>query len=310
VFGATGNIGRMAVKYLAKEGAQVIIPYRSEERSWAYLKLAGEIGQIVPIRWTIYDKQAIAMAVEQAKIVVNLAGKTEETKNFTYQQANVESAINIATACKAAGVERLIHISAVGVDKNTSSGFLKSKAESEKAVKEIFPDVTILRITTPFGERDRFFFKFGYMINRFPFFLMLGRKDTKFQPVYTADVAKAINAVLTDPNTKGKTFELGGPDVVTFEQFANFVLKYTKYDGMKPIFELSPHSRLSKFISTIMSYTRNSIYTPDELLRNETDNIVNPNALSFKDLGIKPKSMEECVTPFQLFRSKLKTTPV
>jgi len=139
---------------------------------------------------------------------------------------------------------------------------------------------------------------------------MIGRKDTKFQPVYTADIAKAINAVLADPNTKGKIFELGGPDVITFQEFANFVLKATRYDGMKPIFQLNPNSTISKLISKIMSYSRSSIYTPDELIRNDSDNIVNPNALSFKDLGIKPKSIEECETVFQLFRSKLKTNPI
>eukprot|EP01114_Cavostelium_apophysatum_P007902 TRINITY_DN2011_c0_g1_i1.p1 TRINITY_DN2011_c0_g1~~TRINITY_DN2011_c0_g1_i1.p1 ORF type:complete len:406 (-),score=76.72 TRINITY_DN2011_c0_g1_i1:80-1189(-) len=306
VFGANGNIGRMVVKYLARANAQVVAPYRGEERYSAFLKVAGDVGQIVPLRWTIYDKQAIQIAVSQSKFVVNVCGRTWETKNYNFQQANVESAVAIAQACKDAGVSRLIHVSSVAVGKNTQSKFVKAKADSEEEVKKIFPDVTIVRITTPFGERDHFLHKFGYMISKFPFFLLLVNRDTKIQPVYTADVAKAINQLLRDPRTKGKTYELGGPDTITFQNFADMILKNTKFDGLKPILAFSPTSWVAKILTQLFNRSRNKIYTSDELLYYQTDNVADAGALGFKDLGIKPRSIHDASSVFQLFKNKLR----
>jgi len=307
VFGATGHVGRYTVNFLAKTGAQVIYAYRGEERYHSHLRVNGEVGQVVPIRWTLHDKEAIRMAVEQSQIVVNLSGAKGETRHFNFHQANVESAVNIAEACKKAGVERLIQISAVGADLDSASGFLKSKAEAEKAVKEIFPAVTIVRITTPFGRLDKFFHRFGFMANRSPIFLLLADPNTRIQPVYAQDVAQALAVISYDPRTKGKTFELGGPDTLTWDQFSKFILTHTKYDGMKPIIKINPTSYLAKAISTAMSYSRSKIWTPEELLYHQNDIVVNPDALTFKDLNIKPRSLQQATDIFQLYKSKLRS---
>ena len=94
---------------------------------------------------------------------------------------------------KAAGAERFIHVSALGVDKATGSNYARSKTMGEKAVMSAFPEATVLRPSIIFGPEDNFFNQFAAMAGLFPALpLIAGGRTSRFQPVYAGDVAKAI----------------------------------------------------------------------------------------------------------------------
>merc|ERR1711907_364972 len=154
-------------------------------------------------------------------------GQTGPSFNFTLEEANVDGARAIAQAARDAGIERFIHISAI-TNPDSTSDFAKTKAEGEAAVKEIFPDATILRPSSMYGFEDNFLSSIagqatrGGMLATVP---LLDGGQAKRQPIFYDDVAEAITICLRDPATVGKTYELGGPDVYTMEELHQEVFR-------------------------------------------------------------------------------------
>jgi NADH dehydrogenase (ubiquinone) 1 alpha subcomplex subunit 9 len=216
---------------VARSGAQIVIPYRGEESSYTHLKVMGDVGQIVPLAYSIRDDDLIAKAVSRSNIVVNLLGKRTDTRNFKLEELHITAAEKIAKAAKAAGVERFIQISTVNSANSPNSKWATTKYQGEEAVKEVFPEATIIRATTIFGNQDWFLNRFGYFCRWLPFIPLLFNQHSKIQPLYVRDVASALIAILADQNSFGKTFELGGPDVYTFRELLDqIVFEYAKIE--------------------------------------------------------------------------------
>jgi len=100
VFGATGFSGRFVVNLLANAGAQIVVPFRDTEKAYRHLKVVGEVGQLVPLMFSLNDEQAIEKSVSHSQIVINLLSRHYETVHWKFNQVNVESARKIATAAK------------------------------------------------------------------------------------------------------------------------------------------------------------------------------------------------------------------
>src|SRR6185295_9990704 len=155
-----------------------------------------------------------AAAVKGAEIVINCIGILYESRRNSFEKIQAVLPGKIATACAAAGVKHLVHISALGVDKGASK-YAISKRKGEEAVKAAFPAAVILRPSVVFGPEDDFFNKFARLSAILPLLPLIGGGKTKFQPVYVGDVAAAAMAALS-PAAAGKTYELGGPETVDF----------------------------------------------------------------------------------------------
>src|SRR5262249_43539158 len=130
----------------------------------------------------------------------------------------------LARLAREAGVERLVHISAIGADPRSTSAYARTKAAGEQAVHDAFPPATILRPSIVVGPEDDFFNRFASLAMMSPFVPLIGGGETRFQPVYVGDVASAAVRVLDDPATAGRTYELGGPKVYTFRQLMELLL--------------------------------------------------------------------------------------
>ncbi|XP_010573635.1 PREDICTED: NADH dehydrogenase [ubiquinone] 1 alpha subcomplex subunit 9, mitochondrial isoform X2 [Haliaeetus leucocephalus] len=212
VFGATGFLGRYVVNRLGRIGSQVIIPYRCDQYDLMYLRPMGDLGQLLFLEWDCKDKDSIRRAVEHSNVVINLVGKEWETKNFSFEDEFVNIPKNIAQITREAGVETLIHISHLNASMKSPSKYLRSKAVGENVVREEFPDAIILKPSEMFGREDRFLNHYANMrwFGGVPL-ISLGKKTVK-QPVYVVDVAKAIINAIKDPDAKGKTYALAGPN--------------------------------------------------------------------------------------------------
>jgi len=305
VFGSTSFIGRYVINRFARIGANVIAPFRGEEKSINHLKVIGEIGQVVPVPLNIRHKESIENAVKHATIVVNILGKYTNTKSFTLEESNVQSARDIAIAAKNAGVERFIHISAVGASENASSEFLRSKAKSEKVVREIFPSATILRCTVPFGYGDKFLNKYGNLARYSPVFLLPLAGSALIQPVYVRDIATAVMAVVAQSEDKGDTYELGGPEIFTFREFIEYLILELIKKQNRLIFELP--RPFNQILAGLSEQTRRATWTKDEIKMYGHDTLVtNPDALSFEDLNITPTTIHDtAITILRGFRKPI-----
>ncbi|MCB1557269.1 MAG: complex I NDUFA9 subunit family protein [Alphaproteobacteria bacterium] len=285
IFGGTGFVGKQIVAAMGRAGWTVKIATRVPERGNA-LKPCGAPGQIVPVYCDYNDPESIADAVKGADYVVNCIGILFQKHKNGFQKAHAQIPESIAKACRAAPVKRFVHISALGVDKATSR-YAATKRAGEVAVREAFPDATILRPSVIFGPEDRFFNMFAELARYVPVLPLIGGGKTKFQPVYVGDVAAAVMAGLSRADASGRTYELGGPEIVTFQEI------YAR------LFSLTGRSRtllslpfwVAKIDAAFLSLFPTPLLTPDQVESLKTDTVVDKNALTFADLGVVPTGM-------------------
>jgi uncharacterized protein YbjT (DUF2867 family) len=287
VFGGGGFIGRHLVRRLGKAGMTVRIPSRHVSRLGA-LKTAGVVGQIVPEIVGSFDAAELAATIQGADIVINLIGILAESRanGFTRLHATVPGLI--AAAAAAAGVKRLIHVSALGADAHSTSAYAASKAAGEAAVLEAFPQATILRPSIVFGPEDKFFNRFAAMALLSPVLPLIGGGHTKFQPVYVGDVADAIMAAATRPDAAGKIYELGGPATYSFKELMELLLAEM---GVKRLLASLPWG-LASFQARIAEWIPGKPLTRDQVELLKQDNVLSGAAPGLVDLGIQPTAAE------------------
>src|SRR5690606_16914331 len=190
------------------------------------------------------------------------------------------------------GVARLLHMSALGANPESESDYARSKAEAEMAVREVKPDAIIVRPSVVFGPGDDFLNKFAAMASWAPALPLIGGGQTKFQPVYVGDVAAAIAAALSRTESDGRTYELGGPATMTFEDILRLVLRETHRS--RPLLPLPWF--VARLIGGFAQLTAlvglKPLLTRDQVVLLQTDNVVSPDAEGLTALGVEPTGVE------------------
>ncbi|HVH78272.1 MAG TPA: complex I NDUFA9 subunit family protein, partial [Stellaceae bacterium] len=228
VMGGAGFIGRYIVKRLAERGEVLTVGGRHAAGA-KYLKLKGDVGQVGLVNIGIDSPDDVLRAfVAEKDALINCVGILFERGSQKFDVVHHSAPAKLARLAREAGVERLVHISAVGADPRSPSAYARSKAAGEQAVRDAFPTATILRPSIVFGPEDDFFNRFAAIAMVSPFMPLIGGGETHFQPVYVGDVASAAVRVLDDPTTAGRTYELGGPKVYTFRQLMELMLAEIK----------------------------------------------------------------------------------
>lgn len=294
VFGGSGFVGRHVVRELAKRGYRVRAAVRHPSLA-GFLRTMGLPGQVEAVYADVKDDESVARALSGADMAVNLVGILYESGKQKFDALQAEAAGRIAWSAKAKGVERLVHVSAIGADAQSPAKYASSKAAGEAAVLDAFPEAVILRPSIIFGNGDGFFNRFAAMAKFSPALPLLGGGHTRMQPVYVDDVADAVCTALEDTSTQGKTYELGGPKVYSFKQLMQIVLAETQ---RKRILAPIPWA-IARLQGRILGLLPAPLLTLDQVRMLETDNVVSEAAVSenrtIEDLGIKPKSVEAIV---------------
>eukprot|EP01112_Ceratiomyxa_fruticulosa_P007143 TRINITY_DN1845_c0_g1_i1.p1 TRINITY_DN1845_c0_g1~~TRINITY_DN1845_c0_g1_i1.p1 ORF type:complete len:366 (-),score=63.73 TRINITY_DN1845_c0_g1_i1:110-1207(-) len=285
VFGATGFAGRYVVQTLARVGCQVIVPFRGEESSYTHLKVLGDLGQIVPVRYSLRDPSSIQRTLAYSNIAVNLLGRWWETRNFSYDDVHWKAASDIAQA--ASEVERFIHVSASCVSTDSPSPWARSKAYGETAVRKILPNATILKPTVLFGDEDRFLNKWARISRDYPF-IPLVNPDNLIQPLYVMDLAKSILAALGDEATIGKTYELGGPKYYTWEELLSMITYTARSE--KKVFVVPQAALMAA--ARFIELGRKPLFIRGEIPHWNQDVVTPKDSLNPLDLQIKPTPID------------------
>ena len=282
IFGGGGFLGRYVAQELLKAGARIRIAERDPSDAW-FLKPLGGLGQTQFVPASVTHPASLAHACEGADAVVNLVGILKGD----FDAIQRRGAANVAAAANAVGVDALVHVSAIGADPESASAYGRSKGEGEAAVRAAFPDATILRPSIVFGQEDGFLNRFAAMLG-LPVVPVL-RGPVKFQPVWVADVARAIAAAALDPQAHaGKTYELGGPEVVTMAALNEWLAKVT---GRSPHFLPVPDFA-GAILASVVGMLPGAPITRDQWLMLQSDNVVSPGAKGLEAFGITPTPME------------------
>ncbi len=293
VFGGSGFVGRYVVRQLARHGWRVNVAVRDAEYA-KFLKPMGDVGQVTPMAVSIRDKAAVAAAVTGADAVVNLVGLLYESGNQNFEAIHHQAARTVAEAAAAAGVARLVQISAIGADPASPSLYARTKAAGEAAVRAAFPAATILRPSLVFGPEDGFFNRFAGLARVLPALPLFGGGKTHFQPVYVGDVAEAAIRAINDSTTAGQTYELGGPTIYTFRQLIELMLKEIRRKRCL-ISVPFPIARLEARFLEVLPVPP---LTVDQVRLLERDNIVAQGVPGLPELGIKPTPVEAVIPSY------------
>ena len=302
VFGGSGFVGTHAVRALVKDGWRVRVATRSPHTE-GDLRVIGAVGQIQLVQANLRYKDSVARAVEGADAVINLVSVLFESCRQTFSALNVQGVHTIADAAKAHGITNVVHVSAIGADKESGADYARTKGEGEAALRELIPTADILRPSIIFGPEDNFFNKFAAMAQIAPALPLIGGGETKFQPVYVADVARAIATCLA-AGTSGQTYELGGPQTYSFKELLQFtVAAIGRKRLLAPVpWPIATLMGLAGEVSGALPFVT-PFLTRDQVENLKVDNIVADDAKSFSDLGIAPEAME-AIVPAYLVRFK------
>jgi NADH dehydrogenase len=300
VFGGSGFVGRAIVRALAQEGLRVRVACRRIELA-ERTKTAGDVGQVTVMRTNLRNARSVAAAVAGSQAVVNAAGIPFQRGRQRYQTVHVEGARAIADAAKAAGAQRLVHMSGIGADqRNSTNKYVRSKIDAEDAIIAGFESATILRPSVVFGPEDAMFNRMAQIAAKAPFVPVVGSGTAKVQPVFVGDVGAAVAAVLKRPETAKTVFELGGPRVYTYREIAALVLREIARD--KPI--IGVPAGLMKIAGFFAEFLPVPPLTHDQVDLLVTDNVARPGAPGLAALGITPTAAE-AILPMYLDRYRL-----
>ena len=287
VLGGSGFIGRYVVQRLAARGDVVPVGCRHAEEA-KFLMTLGNVGQIAAVNIAIDDEQRLPAFLAGNDALVNCVGILQEAGSQTFERAHHLGPARMARLAREAGIERLVHISAIGADLRSPSAYARTKAAGEAAVRDAFPTATILRPSVVFGPEDQFFNRFAAIAMISPALPLIGGGRTRFQPVYVGDVADAVLKCLDDPATAGRTYELGGPRIYTFRELLELLLGEIRRKRLLiglPFGAAALQARL-------MSILPNPPLTPDQVELLKRDNVVSSGALTLATLGISATAVE------------------
>lgn len=290
VFGG-GFIGRAIVQALARQSYQIRVAVRHPELA-EVVTTAGSVGQVMLIRANVRMPQSVATAVAGSQAVVNATGIQFQRGRQRYQSVHVDGARNIAAACQQAGVERLVHVSGIGAERDSKNAFIRSKGQGEQAVVASYETATFLRPSVVFGPDDQIFNRMASIAVKAPFLPVVGDGQACVQPVFVGDVAAAAVAALDRSDTAKSVFELGGPRTYTYRELAALVLQ--EIDRRRPV--ISVPAGLMKiagfFAQQAALVGLRPPLTVDQVELMCHDNVVRPGALSLETLGIRPTAVE------------------
>ncbi|KAI0002369.1 NAD dependent epimerase/dehydratase [Xylariaceae sp. FL0662B] len=296
VFGATGQLGRYIVNRLARQGCQVVVPYR-EEMAKRHLKVTGDLGRVAFIEYDLYNTESIEASVRHSDVVYNLIGRNYPTKNYSLEDVHVEGTERICEAVAKYDVDRYIHVSSYNADPNSPNDFYATKGRGEQVARSIFPETTIVRPAPLFGFEDSLLLKLAGITNLFT----SNNMQERYWPVHSIDVGQALEIMLYDDTTAGQTFELYGPKEYSTAEIAEMV--------DREIYKKRRHINVPKAILKPVCQILNRvlwwpILSAEDVEREFIDQKIDKTAKTFADLGIKPGEISNFTYHYlQAFRS-------
>lgn len=302
VFGGSGFLGRNVVRELAKRGWRVRVGVRRPHLA-QFLRPMGAVGQIQLKQVNVRYRSSIAEALDGADAVVNLVGILHQEGAQKFDAVQLDGARAIAELAAEAGIETLVHVSAIGADATSDSAYARTKGEGEEAALAAIPAATILRPSVIFGAEDQFFNKFATMATTTPFtpLPLIGGGKTRFQPVYVDDVAAAVCEALVRPDAQGKVFELGGPRSYSFRELMELMLREIGRERfLVPVpFPIANLIGFAGQVAGALPFVSPPL-TQDQVKMLRVDNVVDDSGTvgTLGDLGIEPKTVESVLPSY------------
>jgi NADH dehydrogenase len=296
VFGGTGFVGRHLIKHLCNQECIVKVPTRNTAKGY-FLQPLGDVGQINLIKFDLSDNRKLKNLIKDSDIVINLIGILFEKKRNDFINLHYNFVKRLVDNINL-NKKHFIQISALGVNRYKDSLYSRSKFNAEEYIQKNSKKFSIVRPGLIFGPEDNFFCKFAKMSLFSPFLPLIMGGETKFQPVYVEDVCKGIMKILKK-NITNQIFEFGGPDIFTFKELLQILLKTINRKKLLIYIPKIVAIIMAKFFQVLP----NPLLTEDQIKLLENNNIILNTDYTFKYLDINPVSLE-LILPDYLKRFK------
>jgi uncharacterized protein YbjT (DUF2867 family) len=287
VFGGTGFLGGTIARALAASGRAVRIAARNPVRpSWATGNEKIQFA-IADVR----DETSVIRALQGATAAVNAVSLwTEAGGKDTFEAVHVQGAARVGRLARRAGLEEVVLISGIGADARSPSRFVRARARGEQALRQVFPGAVVVRPSVVFGKGDAFLSTLAG-VARLPVVPLFGRGETRLQPVFVADVANAVARVVGEHANGQALYELGGAQVYEYREVVARVLGHL--GRRRPLMPVP--FPVWRAMATALKVLPNPPLTRDQVLLMEADNVVHEGVGTFTDLGMSPRSLEDCL---------------
>lgn len=289
IAGATGFVGGHLLDGLIESGYSLRCLVRSEKAEESLRDRGVEV-----VRGDITEPDTLKGVMTAEDFVVHLVGIMEEKKGVTFRSVHVDGTSNLLDEAKRAGVRHFFYQSALGSDRNSWSGYLRTKAEAEDLVRSSGLGYTIFRPSLIIGPWDGFTKKLVDVIKLSPVVPVPGDGKAKFQPIYVLDWLSCMKKVLEDPESFNSTFDIGGPEHITYLEMVETLSKAL---GRDKIIAKMPMGIMKVSTAILEAVLPSPPVTSDQLRLLEMDNICDPMAVE-KKFGFRPVSFREALKEF------------
>ncbi|HET9471221.1 MAG TPA: complex I NDUFA9 subunit family protein [Usitatibacter sp.] len=287
ILGGTGFVGRAIADQATGRGIRVRVLTRGVTRARALTVLPTvEVMEGEPT-----DEKTLERAFDDMDAAVNLVGVLHPSRGQSFADVHAELPRRAARACRAAGVQHFVHVSALGAAENAPSEYLRSKAAGEAAVREAPVPWTILRPSVIFGEGDRFLNLFAGLADVLPVIPLAGA-NARFQPVWVEDVARCCMAALGEPRAFGATYDLCGPRAYTLAELVRLVAA-TIGKRRRVVALPAPLARMQAFV---LEHLPGRLMTRDNLRSMSVDNVCTGRAPAI--CAFEPASVEAVIPQY------------
>ena len=286
ILGGSGFVGKSITQKLLAQGSRVVILTRNSNKIKS-LKVSGYPGQLEIISGNVFEDGLLELLIKDKYAIINLCGVLYEKNKNEFNTIHNFLPEMISKLCKQYKIEKFIHISALGVSKDSPSNYSRTKALGEENIKKNFKSSIILRPSIIYGNGDNFFGLFSKISKFAPIIPIIG-PSTMFQPVYVNDVALAVIETLKINENKSKTFNICGPKQYSFFQLIKILLSYLKRKRI--LIKVNP--KLMMLPGLLLQNFPNPPFTYDQmklLLKNNVSDGLYPE---LEDLKIKPVLLE------------------
>ena len=286
VLGGSGFVGSVLCEKLVRQArgsGRITVPSRRSAR----VKHLQTLPTVEVVQANVHDDAELARLVAGRDAVVNLVAILHG-READFERAHVALPRRLAAACSAAGVRRMVHVSAIGAGAQAPSMYLRSKAAGEAALEQASLALTILRPSVIFGAGDSFLTLFARLQAVFPVMPLTGA-SARFQPVWVDDVAEAIARALADPATAGQTFECTGPRVCTLAELVHLAGRWSGHE--RPVLALPEAiGRLQAWVMEMLP--GEPLMSRDNIRSMEVPNIASGHRPGIDQLGIAATAIE------------------
>jgi len=281
VFGASGQIGRHLIRKLTKNNYKVVAVTRNIHQKGYILKTQANPGYLEIVELTYFNIEKIKSLVEECSICINLIGILfEKRKNF-FKNIHTDFPDLLSKLSAKKNIEKLIHLSSLGIEQSLDSNYAISKLEGENKIKNNFDRVVVLKPSIVYSVDDNFTTNFMTLLNRLPIMPIYYEGKTKFAPIHVTDLAQIIFDVVQG-KTNEQTIECIGPEIISFKEI---ILKLLKTIDKKRLLIPLPLV-IAKMTAKIFEIMPNPLITVDQINLLKHDNIPSGKYKTNFDLGL------------------------